>query len=106
MSSLHGCRHGSIACEHWRANLPRYGRNAVKTTVHGSAASCMNWFQRLMGRHVPVILCDRHACSQRIHDYLGERALNARPRDNENPCAEPEPEPEPVLVAKAVRMKR
>ena len=63
----------------------------------------MNWFQRLMGRHVPVILCDRHACSQRIHDYLGERALNARPRGN--PVATPEPEPEPVLVAKGTRMR-
>lgn len=46
------------------------------------------------------------ADAQRICDYLSERALNARPRANENPCAEPEPEPEPVLAAKAVRMKR
>lgn len=46
------------------------------------------------------------ADAQRICDYLGERALNARPRANENARAESEPEPEPVLVAKAVRMKR
>ena len=43
------------------------------------------------------------ADAQRICDYLGERALNARPRGN--PDATPEPEPEPVLVAKGERMK-
>ncbi len=41
--------------------------------------------------------------AQRICDYLGERALKARPRGN--PDSSPQPEPEPVLVARGTRMR-
>jgi antirestriction protein ArdC len=75
-----------------------------QTVLESSASYLSSWLEVLRNDKNEIFRAAADA--QRICDYLSERALNARPRANENPCAEPEPEPEPVLVAKAVRMKR
>ena len=75
-----------------------------QTMIESHASYLSSWLEVLRNDKNEIFRAAADA--QRICDYLSERALNARPRANENPCAEPEPEPEPVLVAKAVRMKR
>ncbi len=69
--------------------------------IESHAAYIESWLQVLRNDKSEIFRAAADA--QRICDYLGERALNARPRGN--PVATPEPEPEPVLVAKGTRMR-
>lgn len=80
------------------------GLIGLPPAIEESASYIASWLEVL--RNDKNEIFKAAADAQRICDYLSERALNARPRANESPCAESEPEPEPVLVAKAVRMKR
>lgn len=124
---LHECAHASghmkrLARPHMHARFgsAEYGREELRaelasafsqgglvglppgpTMIESHASYLSSWLEVLRNDKGEIFRAAADA--QRICDYLGERALNARPRGN--PVATPEPEPEPVLVAKGTRMR-
>jgi antirestriction protein ArdC len=68
------------------------------TMIESHAAYIQSWLQVLRGDKNEIFRAAADA--QRICDYLGERALSARPRDAHEPVEE---EPEPRLAVQAAR---
>lgn len=120
---LHECGHATghqkrLARPHMHARFgsPEYSREELRVelassfmqglvglppVIEESAAYIASWLEVLRNDKGEIFRAAADA--QRICDYLGERALMARPRGN--PDSSPQPEPEPVLVAKGTRMK-
>jgi antirestriction protein ArdC len=71
------------------------------TMIESHASYLSSWLEVLRGDKGEIFRAAADA--QRICDYLSERALQARPRVNQE--TSPEPDPKPVLVAKAACMQ-
>lgn len=69
--------------------------------IESHASYLSSWLEVLRGDKGEIFRAAADA--QRICDYLSERALQARPKANQD--SSEEPEPEPVLLARVVRMK-
>ncbi len=71
-----------------------------QTMIESHASYLSSWLEVLRNDKNEIFRAAADA--QRICDYLSERALNARPRVEQEKCSgpEPAPEPEPVLVSR------
>lgn len=72
-----------------------------QSMIESHASYISSWLEVLRNDKNEIFRAASDA--QRICDYLSERALQARPRANQD--SSPEPEPEPDLVAKGTRMR-
>jgi antirestriction protein ArdC len=123
---LHECSHGSghgsrLARPHMHARYGsmEYSREELRaelasafmqglvglppsqSMIESHASYLSSWLEVLRNDKNEIFKASADA--QRICDYLSERALEARPRANQD--SSEEPDPEPVLLARAVRMK-